>query len=375
MIRISSQSPTLPSHNSLNYELLSLMAICGEVPCTCSARLTASESYRKKVVTSLTHDKLLRIFSRHHLRGYRLGVRGKRLLLQQEPERFAFYLSGCSDTNAIKSEVSRRVRLHRIAQTYVTMLNAGALIYRDEKPPIFSPSARGPFCIEQPCFYDSREMKEGELETLKIRGSRMAGALFTSSRVFAVYNSMGFLPVFEPQVEQRAKVMLEQICRTKISFNLKASGLLLSDSMDILRILLEHSRTRKLDHFLLNDGYEHFYFLTNDSYGEALLQLLCHPEIIAQVNAALLQEFQSPPPNSRLECDAVDDSGSPVLFCYLPDIPRLYRFVSALDLLNITGILVCFDFQADALRPLCGDNIELQIIDFQKFKMRFLSFD
>lgn len=94
MIPISSQSPTLPSHNSLNYELLSLTAICGEVPCACSSHLIASESYRKKVVTSLTHDKLLRIFSRHHLRGYRLGVRGKRLLLQQEPERFAFYLSG-----------------------------------------------------------------------------------------------------------------------------------------------------------------------------------------------------------------------------------------------------------------------------------------
>ena len=85
MIPISSQSPALPSHNNLNYELLSLTAIFGEVPCGCSARLTASESYRKKVVTSLTHDKLLRLFSSHHLRGYRLGVRAKRLLLQQEP--------------------------------------------------------------------------------------------------------------------------------------------------------------------------------------------------------------------------------------------------------------------------------------------------
>ena len=357
---IRDRSPTLPSHNSLNYELLSLTAICGEVPCACSSHLTASESYRKKVVTSLTHDKLLRIFSRQHLRGYRLGVRGKRLLLQQEPARFEFYLSGCSDTNAIKSEVSRRIRLHRIAQTYVTMLNAGALIYRDEKPPIFSPSARGPFCIEQPCFYDSREMKEAELETLKIRGSRMAGTLFTSSRVFAVYNSMEFLPVFEPQVEQRAKAMLEQIYRKKVSFNPKTSGLLLSDSVDTLRTLLERSQTHKRDHFLLHDGYEHFYFLTNDFYGETLLRLLCRPEIIRQTDAALLQEFQPPLPNSRLECDAVDDSGSPVLFCYLPDIPRLYRFVSALNLLNSTGILVCFDFQADALRPLCGDNIELQ---------------
>ena len=374
MIPISSQPPTLPSHNSLNYELLSLTSICGEVPCACSARLTASESYRKKVVTSLTHDKLLRIFSRHHLRGYRLGVRGKRLLLQQEPERFAFYLSGFSDTNAIKSEVSRRIRLHRIAQTYVTMLNAGAMVYRDEKPLIFSPAARGSFSIERPCFYDSREMKEAELEMLKIRGSRMAGSLFTSGRVFAVYNSMEFLPVFEPQVEQRAKVMLEQVCRTKVSSNLRVSGLLLSDNIDILRILLEFSQTRRCDHFLLDDGYEHFYFMTNNSYGETLLQLLCRSEIIRRVDAALLQEFQPSLPNSRFVCDAVDALGVPVLFCYLPDIPRLYRFVSGLNLLNSTGILICFDFQADALRPLCGDNIELQIIDFPEFKARFLPF-
>lgn len=371
MIPISSQSPTLPSHNSLNYELLSLTAICGEVPCGCSARLTASESYRKKVVTSLTHDKLLRIFSRHHLRGYRLGVRGKRLLLQQEPERFAFYLSGCSDTNAIKSEVSRRVRLHRIAQTYVTMLNAGALIYRDEKPPIFSPTANGPFRIEHPCFYDSREMKEAGLKMLKIRGSRMAGALFMSSRVFAVYNSMEFLPIFEPQVEMRAKVMLEQVCHAKISFNLKASGLLLSDSIDTLRMLLERAQTGKRDHFLLHDGYEHFYFLTNDFYGESLLWILCHPESIAQLDSLLQQDFQPPSPDSRFEHDALAGSGALVLFSYLPDIPRLFRFISAINFLKYSGIIVCFDFQADALRPLCGDSIELQIINFREFQKTF----
>ena len=228
--------------------------------------------------------------------------------------------------------------------------------------------------IEQPYFYDSREMKEAELEMLKIRGSRMAGALFTSGNVFAVYNSMEFLPIFEPQVEMRAKVMLEQICHTKVSFNLKASGLLLSNNMDVLRTLLERSQTRRRDHFLLNDGYEHFYFLTNNSYGEILLQLLCRPEIIRRVDAALLQEFQPSLPNSRLECDAIDDSGAPVLFSYLPDIPRLYRFISALDLLNSTGILVCLDFQADALQPLCVDNIELQIIAFQEFKAHFLPF-
>ena len=87
--------PVLPSHDSASYELLSLTALCGEFPCDSAARFIDSESYRKKIVTGLTHNRLLRIFSRNHLRGYRLGIRGKRLLQDQEPERFLFYLSGC----------------------------------------------------------------------------------------------------------------------------------------------------------------------------------------------------------------------------------------------------------------------------------------
>ena len=152
MISISSAFPVLPAQDSLYYELLALTAICGEVPCACADRLTSSKSYRKKVVTSLTHDKLLRIFSKDHLRGYRLGIRGKRLLRERAPERFQFYLSGRTDTNSIKSSPARRLRLHRIAQTYVTMLNAGAMIYRDEKPPVFVPDGSSPCRIEAPAF-------------------------------------------------------------------------------------------------------------------------------------------------------------------------------------------------------------------------------
>jgi len=182
VISISSAFPILPAQDSLYYELLALTAICGEVPCGCAVRLTSSKSYRKKVVTSLTHDKLLRIFSKDHLRGYRLGIRGKHLLRERAPERFQFYLSGHTDTNSIKSSPARRLRLHRIAQTYVTMLNAGAMIYRDEKPPVFVPDGSSPCRIEAPAFYDSREMKELGLEMVKVHGSRMVGSLLTPSR-------------------------------------------------------------------------------------------------------------------------------------------------------------------------------------------------
>ena len=100
-------------------------------------------------------------------------------------------------------------------------------------------------------------------------------------------------------------------------------------------------------------------------------QMLCLPEIVEQVNAILRQELQPPSSGSHFEHDALTDSGAPVLFSYLPDIPRLFRFISAINFLKYSGIIVCFDFQADALRPLCGDSIELQIINFREFQETF----
>ena len=325
------------------------------------------------MVTSLTHDKLLRIFSKDHLRGYRLGIRGKRLLRERAPERFQFYLSGRTDTNSIKSSPARRLRLHRIAQTYVTMLNAGAVIYRDEKPPVFVPGDSSPCRIEAPAFYDSREMKERDLEMVKVHGSRMVGSLLTQSRTFAVFNGMDAVPTFDTQIEQRGKIMLQNIRYTRTSVSHTPDGILLSDQWTVMTTLLEDAKTYKKEHFLFGEGYEHFYFLTNDYHGEMLLWLLCHPDVIGQLNAMLLQELQQSCSNAFIENDARTDAGAPILFCYLPDLPRMFRFLSALELLQMKGAILCFDFQADALRPLCGDKVELQTIDFAEFERRFLA--
>ena len=365
----------LPSHDSASYELLSLTALCGEFPCDSAARLIGSESYRKKIVTGLTHSRLLRIFSRNHLRGYRLGIRGKHLLQTQEPERFLFYLSGCGDTNAIKSELSRRLRLHRIAQTYITMKNAGITIFRDKKPPLFSPDAKSAVFIEDNYFYDSREMKELRSEMLKIYGSRMTGALFTPKQAFAVFNAMDSIPTFDSQIECRAKVMLQRVCQIRTSAIRKVDGLLLADHWQTLCVLLENAKGSEREYFLFGEGYEHFYFITNDYYGETLLWMLYNPQVVVQLHELLLllQSFRPPQRDTAIENDAVTEDGTPVLFACQPDLPKLYRFYATLELHKRSGIIVCFDFQEDVLQPLCSNRIKLQTIDFSDFERRFLT--
>lgn len=131
-------SPHLPTRHTLGYLLLTLTAITGEYPSAQVGRLPGGAYYKENVVKQLKREKLLRMFYRDGLRGLRLTALAKSLLLQDQPEQFLSYLTGSTETNNLKSEVPRRLRLHRMAEVLTTMFNAGVLVFGPDKSPIFT---------------------------------------------------------------------------------------------------------------------------------------------------------------------------------------------------------------------------------------------
>ena len=124
------------------FRLLELIGICGEFPADQLNRLFTSPSYAEKIITELKADKLIRTHYKDKLRGYRLTKRSKKLLLAYYPARFHHYLSGNTETNVIRSEPSRRIRLHQKAQTYLTLLHAGSHFIRMENHIFFLRNAK-----------------------------------------------------------------------------------------------------------------------------------------------------------------------------------------------------------------------------------------
>lgn len=106
----------LPAQNTLSYLLLTLTALCGEYPISQISRLPGGPAYLESMVTSLRQSGLLHTFSKDGLRGLRLTSPAKRLLLADAPQWFSDYLTGSSEPNKLKSELSRRLRLHRMAE-------------------------------------------------------------------------------------------------------------------------------------------------------------------------------------------------------------------------------------------------------------------
>ena len=360
----------LPTPGTRAYDLLALTALSGEYPASSVSRLVGSTAYAEKVVARLKADGFLRTVYRDRLRGYRLTSAAKHRLLASAPSRFAFYLTGSTDTNRVKSEPVRRLRLHRVAQVYTSVYKAGIALFRDEKPCPFSAAAH--HHSAPAAFYGSREVKEMGVETVKIRGSRMVGVLAAPGGPCLCYNCAGNIPAFDRQSELRAKVFFQNLARRDGSAQCNVTGLLFADRTETLDQLLAQAHTRDREYFLFGEGCEPFYFLTNDHHGDVLLRLVCDPPLLQAFLSVLRQGFAPPTPGGQIEQDAMTAAGQPVLFACLPDLPRLFRFCSALELYDQQGVLVCFDFQAASLKQGCGDRVSLQLINFDKFERGFL---
>ena len=285
-----------PGRDTKGYELLTLIAVCGDFPASLLSRLPGSVSYQETLISSLKKNKLIKVYYRDKLRSYRLGVRAKAHLLADIPNRFSFFLTGNADTNLLKSEITRRLRLHRIAEIYISMLNAGRSIYRDEKPDIFSPENKIICPKKTPAFYNSREIKEAGIETIKIRGSRMIGTLLATSGIYLVYNCGANQIKWDYRAEYRTKALMQiMICQQRMSFQYAgcpASGLLFGNGMELFYQILSCADSGTRCFFLLDGTYEHFYYLTNDHYGDVLLRLLCDAEQTAELHRILSLDLQ-----------------------------------------------------------------------------------
>ena len=150
----------LPGKQTMGYKLLELTAISGELPANQLSRLSGGDSYKAAVITALKQKKLLTTYYRDSLRGYRLTGCAKLLLCERNPERFSFYLTGAVDTNHVRSEITRRLRLHRIAETTITMMNAGVSVFSDEHPAVIDPIWDASIDNRSPSVINYREIKD-----------------------------------------------------------------------------------------------------------------------------------------------------------------------------------------------------------------------
>lgn len=336
--------------------VLAVTAVSGELSPLALARLIPAERYRYNVVEALQQQKLLRPYTKDKLKGYRLTAQGKRSLLRANPERYQALFTGAAQTNAYVSEPSKRLRLHRVAETVAMMTLCEVPVWRDALPPLFAPGAvapREPFVG----WYASRTVQQLGDRAIKIKSARMTGVLLAPRRYYLCYNTADGLMRWNAASEQRAALLLREYLTRELALpayrDRRADALLIGNGMDLAEALLTSRGGAQHRYFALDATFDHLHYLPNDPQGDALLRLLC-ADAAPRLNAELSRSFGPKTLGGNFAYDATTDTGQPVLFCWDMDLVRLRSFLTALALHGRTGVVVAFAFQAPALERLFG---------------------
>ena len=146
----------------------------------------------------------------------------------------------------------------------------------------------------------------------------------------------------------------------------KPDAIMFASDMGQFNILMGGSKKKRSRNQTVLDDFDHFHYLTNDYYGAVVLCLLCDPELRKVLDGVLMQGWTPVPRgSSTIDCDAIDGDNVPVLLGYTCDMPRIQRFVHGLMTHKREGALYCFDFQEEAMRQVCGSQVDIQCTDFE----------
>lgn len=346
------------------YRFLELVGISGEFPYAYVDKLEGGKEYKKKIIYFLTEQGFIKKFAGSRLSGYRLTAKGKQFLLDSNPSRFTFYLTGSVETNMIRTEPSRRIRLHKQAETNVIMQQSGVEIFRDQKPSLLLPQASNENSHFSCVYYGSREIKESGVDAVKIKGSRAMGVLISPARAYIVYNTSGNLMQWNSRSESKMKAYISQLLHDRHLYG-DVYSIVIGTNEDLALQILNSTGGNKRSSLIVDiDVYDHIYYVPDTNNRSLCMTFLTQPDFAEQLKDDIIAAFEMNPAasDSFLQHDAITRAGLPVLISCDFDLARVVRFYTALQLRRRKGVVICFDFQAQVFSEYFAGISEIMAI-------------
>lgn len=347
------------------WQLITLLSFVGEFPFK-SLSLLGSERVYKALISRLTTLQTIRNFnSGDEITCRLLTISGKGagktirlykgalpILEWLHPGVQGYYMDAFWG-HRFPGDASHRDRNHRVAEAAAMFMKAGM----EARPYLLSRLQNREILRVvpgTPCFYLAKDLKKvGEAEMNKTMFTRMTGALFSSGKCYAVYNTRDAVMKWSGMGEYKALHSLIELARLNAGISQVDSAILFGQSGETaLRTLLESDKTRRLE-FRFDSIYRHIHFIPMNGDGIRQLRLFSVPDWKAQLLELLFESEVRSYDRGLFEYDACVD-GVNILSHLDGDIARLIRFREAIE--NRTGRfeVLCFPHQTHFLREYLG---------------------
>lgn len=358
--------------------IITLLSVTGEFPMR-SLKLLGNERVLKALVHKMTAPqdyrlphtqteeritcKLLNVSGKGSSKSIRFSKAALPILEWIHPDAYDYYMHSFWD-HKFPGDAAHIERNHRVAES-VMMCMAAGIECRPYSLPSLQNMQISLTVPEYSAYYLAKDLKKlGDSEMSKTVFTRMAGAIFSQSEAYAVYNTRNALMKWNGMGEFKALHNLIEISRMNAGVQNIQSAILLGESEEIaFKTLMETEKNRRLE-FRFDSIYQNIYFVPMNDFGIKLLRLLSIPGWKTKLLDLLFDKETQSGGQGMVEYDAFIDNK--YVYSYLDnDIARLIRLREALQTDMKSFEILCFPEQGPLLRKYLGPQVYLKFISMR----------
>jgi hypothetical protein len=285
----------------------------------------------------------------------------------KDPQNAAMFLF-MQERDPSHLDTEKAVRAHAVDVGLVMACNAGAVIHPAMKPSLLLANKYNSVKPDPVAsyYYSVREIREAIQEYNKdtvAKTSRILGAIVSDRKCYCLYYTGASRMYWRNPTELNTAASINAL--------LEARGLpcdlmcqvIIGTNMRVAEKITRPGVNVRSKFITLDDEFNNCYFITNDEDGEALLRLITNRRLQESFIRSFMKDTYKPLDTVNRAVDAVTlDGQRPVIFSYECDLLRL----ASIDLVPIgfeeTPIILCLDYQVDAIQNIVGGMVEVRAI-------------
>lgn len=362
-------------------DLLNLVCQTGELPYRALRVLGKSTDYTQKSVKNLVKKGYLRIEKTSIGKTILLGKNKEYLeqylfdnaaMIHEEAVKNTYYVPDSGDTKEKRTyKKTLRTRNFRLAKATAFLHACGVYVFSDGSP--YKPNLmRDKLTGTEEAFYLSNDIKQLMAIDDKKIPSRSLGCLVHGNDFYVTYYLDQTIPKTTQDTERKSKLHMEYMFggsylpmnRGNSRVEIKKC-LLITENYPLLTRIFSIEKQRQNRYyspnlFIVDDTYDEYYYLPFGREGIRIYKMLFKDK----EKLIYLPISNKKTEITNVDCDGIDDEGNFELSFLDCEIKQLKRFLSMAEYfverhLESKFVIYCYDFQAETLKSLVGENIKI----------------
>lgn len=269
--------------DSTAIKILELLALVGDMSSKEICEFFSSESYVRKVLSTMHNDKLIKKSKNVERITYRLTLAGKNSLRECLPEQFEELLSDRRAMNVVRDDNGYKDRRKKILEVLTMFHRADIKIFPDEKVLIRNHSLNTrtdnadttDFLKKlQPEFYTALEIKELIPEFNIAKGSRALGILISYERIYIIYSTYDGELLWWKETERKFKTATRLNLARPLFNNDEVYMLLFADKVSTVKTIVNRYGSERCGKIHTDNTIHPLFFSLKDVSKDATLKII-----------------------------------------------------------------------------------------------------